>query len=96
MKNTKKYWIKHYNDFRNTFSVRWSYDEQPKDEGYTRITRAEAIKWCKEERAARKNDPSFAGYGDTHIIPFDAEEGEIFDPYDKKHFVCDGYVIDRR
>lgn len=37
-----------------------------------RITRAEAIRLARAERARRKFDPAFAGYADRYVYPYGA------------------------
>lgn len=42
--------------------------------GYERITRSEAIDYCRAERDRRAYDPAFGGYADVYIYPWTEQD----------------------
>ena len=91
----KKYVIKYFG-FSNVYSL--AYTETPEqfndamNNGYERITRKRAEQICAMENERAKCDPSFSGYGDNVIYPYDAEyHSNDYDEYIKR-----GYIMEKR
>ena len=81
MATNKKHYYIIRSDFSNVYSLCWvvagSQDEQDAvADGWERISRKDAIAKCIEERANRKFDPAFSGYGDTIICNYRVSEWE--------------------
>lgn len=68
MKN--KYYIEYTADFSNTFLLWYAPWNEKVPDSFQRITRKEAEHKAVQERWARKNDSSFAGYGSAYIWPY--------------------------
>ena len=60
--------------------------------GYERITRREAIDYCRAERDRRAYDPAFGGYADAYIYPWTDED--FFHGLDCVEAA--GYIAERR
>ena len=80
----KKYYIVH-GKFDNLYWVRRG-ETVPNGE---EITRAEAVRLCRDKRRRRKTDPYFAGY---YIMPYDCEEA-INPSYILRHLDSTGYIV---
>lgn len=73
----KKYWVER-GEFANEYSLVWTDGgNKPEGEGWERVTRKEAARLCRSERARREYDASFAGYADTLIYPYAWGEEDI-------------------
>ena len=89
----KKYLVK-YHGFSNVYTL--AYADTPElladalAHGYEQITRKEAIRLCATENDHRKYDPSFSGFGDNRICPYDAEF------HDLNNYEQNGYIMERR
>ena len=82
------YLIKYYKNFGNTYLLRYVTSKELLEaaikDGYGRITRVEAINKARDEISRRKYDPSFGGYADDCIYPFD---NEYCDPEPKYPYI---------
>ena len=84
----KQYYIQR-GRFRNEYSLYWA--ETPEEiqlaveNAYERISRQEAISFCRAERRRRKENPAFSGYADAHIFPIQ--------PQSAKEYMIDGYLF---
>lgn len=87
MKNA--YYIEYTNDFANTYNLWYAPAGAAVPEGLERITRKLAEQKCRNERDARKYDPNFSGYGDTHIYPISCY-GKHVEPRE----ALTGYIVD--
>jgi hypothetical protein len=89
----KKYYIG-TTDWNNAYSLGWS-ERIIKSDKWTRITKAKAITYAREERRRRKNDENFSGYADTHIYPIDKDQDTVRDiNYWSKHLDKTGYIVE--
>lgn len=88
------YFIKYYRDFENTYVLRHAPKEmllEMVNNGFRRITRREAIRFCSLERIRERYEPSCAGYADRCVYPIEwqDETGDI--PmrynYDPKEYI---------
>lgn len=86
MKNA--YYIEYTNDFANTYNLWYAPAGAAVPEGLERITRRFAEQKCRSERDARRYDPDFSGYGDTHIYPISCR-GKMVEPRGQFH----GYIV---
>ena len=86
----KKYYIVH-GKFVNTYSLYWVRRGETVPNG-EEITRAEAVRLCRDERRRRKTDPYFGGYADAYIMPYDCEEA-INPNYILRHLDSTGYIV---
>ena len=86
----KHYYVNYYRDFANAYNICWTdseaEDKEAEEQGWTRITRKEAIGLCVDERERRKYDQAFSGYADMLVYPWDYSderypEIEIEDSY---------------
>lgn len=71
------YFIKYYTSFSNTYILRHAPKEMLQkmlDNGFTRITRKEAIRHCVEERRREKFDKACSGYANRCIYPIEWED----------------------
>ena len=93
----KKYYISYYRDFGNTYILYWA--ETPEQiaalpENAKQITRRDAERKCAEEKAARKQSPSFSCFASAVILPADysGEEDWRDDP---KRYRLNGCIVER-
>ena len=86
----KKYYIKYYKNFANTFELRWVDNEEDEEiaitEGYKRITRKEAIKKCINAREEKRVNGSC--YGSTEILPLNIKPNSYLSDFNTD----DGYI----
>ena len=87
MKNA--YYIEYTNDFANTYNLWYAPAGAAVPDGLERITRRFAEQKCRSERDARRYDPDFSGYGDTHIYPISCY-GKHVEPRE----ALTGYIVD--
>lgn len=93
----KKYYVRYYKDFSNTYDLR--YTETPEEElaakqkGYERIPRKEAERLCSAENYRRKHDEAFSGYADNVILPFSYPDDR--DWRNDRRMYLDGYIVCR-
>lgn len=86
----KRYYIIH-GDFRNQYKL--FYAENTADEleliasGAINIPRIDAIRYAREERNRRKDDPAFAYYADDRIYPLNTR----YNPAHKTDYT--GYIV---
>ena len=70
----KKYYVMQ-GPFSNVYALRFTQTEEQAAEaarnGYERITRREAEALARRERQRRKDNPSFSGYADAEIWPYE-------------------------
>lgn len=96
----RKYGIKYYRDFANTYILGYTDGELP--EGWERITREEAECMARAESKRAKEDPNFSGYADTYVYPIGLTEEEAHRAYSaartgkSKVWRLSGRVIERR
>ena len=96
----RKYGIKYYLDFANTYSLGYTDEELP--EGWERITRKEAECMARAESKRAKEDPYFSGYADTYVYPIGLTEEQALDAYEaaqyggSKVWRRSGRVIEKR
>ena len=98
----KRYFVKYYADFANTYHVVYTVDKKQAAQalaaGYEQITRAHAEALCRAERDRVKYDTAFAGRASDVIAPFD-----LFDqldrcqedPNNERRFRRVGYILER-
>jgi len=98
----KKYFVKYYADFANTYHLAYTIDKkqaaQALEAGYERITRAHAEALCRAERDRVKYDAAFAGRASAVIVPFDIfdlDDRYKEDPYNWNKFHRVGYILER-
>ena len=93
-----KYYIKYTKDFANTYALVYTEtaaeEEKAAAEGYQRITRKEAERLCRAERAREQYDPSFAGYASSEILPYSYPATER-DWRDDARMALHGYIVER-
>ena len=67
----RAYYVRYPRDFANEYSIRYTVGgaELPADDGWERITRREAERLARAERARRRWEPSRSGYADADIYP---------------------------
>ena len=93
----KKYYIKYYADFANTYNL--GYAETPEEEahaeqnGWERITRREAERKCAAENQRRKTDEMFSGYASNLIFPVTWTNDDYW--RNERNLYQDGYVVCR-
>lgn len=92
----KRYCVKYYLDFSNTYNLAYTEieaeEKQAKEQGYERITRKEAERLCAQEIQRRKQDPAFAYSADSVILPIGYDD----DWRNDRRMVLDGYIVERR
>lgn len=69
----RAYYVRYPRDFVNEYSLRYTVGgaELSTDDGWERITRREAERLARAERARRRWEPSRSGYADAGIYPAD-------------------------
>lgn len=69
----RAYYVRYPRDFANEYSLRYTVGgaELPARDGWERITRREAERLARAERARRRWEPSRSGYADAGIYPAD-------------------------
>lgn len=91
----KRYFVKRGN-FGNIYSLFWTDSpemETKLPDGAERITRAEAIKLCRDERQRRKHDRAFAYYADAQVYP--AGYPDDSDISADRRYTLSGYIWER-
>lgn len=95
----KKYYVKYWNGFANTYNLCYTEnaqeEEQAKREEWERISRKEAERLCAAENYRRKADESFSGYADNVILPINYPAQERDWRNDRKMYL-DGYIVAHR
>lgn len=93
MRNTSRfYYVKYWNDFNNTYSLCWA-DKEISDPSFERITFGKAKRLCVAENRRRKTDPSFSGYADNKIYPYEYDRNT--DILNDRRYKLNGYVWER-
>lgn len=106
MNTNRTYHIHYPRDFANEYSLCYCTSDEEREEataaGYERITLKEALRKCRNERCARKQDSSFSGFGSADILPWafikkDTEYsaktcGGYLDPEYDGHLKLNGYI----
>lgn len=91
----KRYFIKFYNDFSNTYNLAWAETpeqmEIAKNEGWSQISRVKAINFCKKEREKEHYNSMFSGYASRYIYPIDIDIMEI--NYPLKNYSVKNYIV---
>lgn len=93
----KKYFVRYWNDFANTYYLVWTGTDQETaaavEAGYERITRAKAEKLCRDERWRREHDAAFSGFASEVILPFFYSDEVDWrnDPF----MELNGYIVER-
>ena len=86
----RRYFIKYWNNFSNTYHLCWTDKENEEkemlDNGWKKITRKEAISNCVSERYRRKYDQACSRFADAYIYQYDHGDcpidwGRIVDSY---------------
>lgn len=84
----RAYYIKYYRDFANTYNLCWCWADESTPEGWRRITRKEAINYCKAERQLRRANHNFSGYADAYIYPASGK-------YNRANpIITDNYIVE--
>lgn len=67
----RAYYVRYPRDFANEYSLRYTVGaaEMSAEDGWERITRREAERLARAERARRRWEPSRSGYADADIYP---------------------------
>ena len=95
----RKYWIKYYRDFSNTYYLCYTEtgkeEEQAEAKGWRHITRKEAIDKCIEERNRRKEDQEFSGFADVVILPFSYNTDDDYWVNDPRMVLIGSYIVER-
>ena len=86
----KKYYIVH-GKFDNAYSLYWVRRGETVPNG-EEITRAEAVRLCRDKRKRRKTDPYFDGYADAYVMPYGYEEAEN-PSYILRHLDSTSYIV---
>jgi len=96
----KKYFIKYYADFANTYHVVYTVDKKQAAQaiaaGYEQITRAHAEALCRAEMKRRKYASGY--YAPVTIVPFnifDLNDRYLENPRDYNRFHRVGYILER-
>lgn len=88
----RKYVVK-YHGFQNVYTLAYTETEEQFNHaiahGFERITRKESEHMCSAENNRRKYDPSFSGYADNKIYPYNAEM------HYPDGYVANGYIMER-
>lgn len=83
MKKRNYYYVCYYRDFANTYTVCRAPYDVPLPEEWTRITRKQADRLCREERERREYDYNFSGFASSTISAYseiaDFERQELED-----------------
>lgn len=86
----KKYYIRYYREYGNTFELRWIDNEEDEEiaiaEGFKRISRKEAIQKCINAREEKRVN-GFA-YGSTEILPLNIKPNSYISDFNTD----DGYI----
>lgn len=94
----KKYYLGKTADFANTYDLVWADGEEMEKavpEEYERITRAEAIRLCVQEKERQRYDPAFSGFAPTCIYPADYR-AIISGPIENSRRHClNGYIWEK-
>lgn len=86
----KKYYIRYYREYGNTFEIRWIDNKEDEEiaiaEGFKRITRKEAIKKCTNAREEKRVNG--VTYGSTEILPLNIKPNSYLSDFNTE----DGYI----
>ncbi len=90
----RSYYIERTADFGNTYNLFHAPADFKAPDSWERITRKQAEQLARAERSRRRDDPAFAGFASSVILPHELGENE--DIYNHRRFVIEGVIVSRR